>query len=330
MINEDCLTSAELIIKEARSRGIQADTIIKNKIYRLGLSGHIEYTHVICSSKTDSAAHFICKDKNLAKVFLAKDGLRVAEGEVFNGTQIEESINYCTARNLWPVVMKPLNGDCGKKVFANITNKYELREVWQKIVCDEDEILVEKHFEGAECRVLVTRNKILAALNRVPANVTGDGTMTISELIEQKNSDPRRSDKHNSPFVKIKADRAMLLKLEGEGLNVDSIPKKDELIYLRNNSNISTGGDSYDITEEIHPSMGEIALKAINAIPGLAYAGVDIISRDYKSEQNSDSYIIIEINANPGIDMHHFPYSGKPRNVAKGIVDVIFPETKKD
>lgn len=322
--------STRTILEEALSREIKVTEISYANVCKMEFNKHIEYIYSICSSKTDAVAHFICKNKDIAKDFFSGSGLSIAEGGVFEDDQLEDAVEFCQKRGLWPIVVKPMSGAGGKSVFTKIENIQELKDIWCKVTDRRGKKIVEKYFVGSECRVLVTRDKVLAAVRRIPANVTGDGQKTIAQLIEQKNSDPRREDCREAPIVKIRPDEIMKLKLKNDGLDFNSIPKKDELIYLRNNSNISTGGDSYDITEEIHPSMGEIALKAINAIPGLAYAGVDIISRDYKSEQNSDSYIVIEINANPGIDMHHFPYHGKPRNVAKGIVDVIFPETKKD
>ena len=105
---------------------------------------------------------------------------------------------------------------------------------------------------------------------------------------------------------------------------------KGERIYLRKNSNLSTGGDSIDITDIIHPDFKKIAIKTIHAIPGIVYAGIDLMTdKDISKKPTRNNYIIIEMNLSPGIFMHHFPYKGRSRNVAKEIIDMLFPENKK-
>jgi cyanophycin synthetase len=70
-----------------------------------------------------------------------------------------------------------------------------------------------------------------------------------------------------------------------------------------------------------------IALAA--GIVGLDVAGVDISTVDISRPLTETGGAIIEINAAPGIRMHHYPYKGTPRNVAKAIVDMLFPEGSK-
>ena len=53
------------------------------------------------------------------------------------------------------------------------------------------------------------------------------------------------------------------------------------------------------------------------------------MSKDITSFQTVDMYNIVEVNTVPGIHMHMKPSEGKARNVAKYMVDMIFPETKE-
>jgi len=176
---------------------------------------------------------------------------------------------------------------------------------------------------------LATKRKVIGVINREPANVTGDGTHGIGELVEMKNRDPKRGDEHDSFLTKIKIDGTVIKKLSEQGLTPDSVPANGVKIYLRNNSNLSTGGDSVDYTDIIHPGYKKIAVRAVRAIPGLAYSGIDLMSRDISEKPAPGSYIIIEMNSSPGLRSHHEPYSGKSRDAAKEIIDMLFPETKK-
>ena len=143
-----------------------------------------------------------------------------------------------------------------------------------------------------------------------------------------KNKDPRRGSGHSKSLVKIKVDDIVKELLKKQNKNLSSIPEKDEIVYLRPNSNISTGGDSYDVTSLVNPKVKKLAVKIIRSIPGLAYAGIDYLTKDITAEPTKRNYIIIEVNDSPMISMHHVPYIGKQRNVAGEIIDMIFPETK--
>lgn len=73
----------------------------------------------------------------------------------------------------------------------------------------------------------------------------------MRELVEEKNTDPLRGTDHLKPLEKIRTGPEETLMLSMQNLSWDSIPKAEEIIYLRENSNVSTGGDSIDYTEEM-------------------------------------------------------------------------------
>jgi len=159
-----------------------------------------------------------------------------------------------------------------------------------------------------------------AVAYRMPANVIGDGVKTIEELINAKNIG--RGEDYTHPLLKIKVDYEVERHLTEQKLKLQSIPKKDELIFLRKNSNLSTGGDSIDLTEEMPDFYKKIAEKAAKAA-GLKIAGIDIIIKDIQKTPNNKNYIIVELNAPAMLSMHNFPYAGKNRNVAKFVLDSI-------
>ena len=98
------------------------------------------------------------------------------------------------------------------------------------------------------------------------------------------------------------------------------MPKKDEVVYLRENSNISTGGDSIDYTDDIPQVFKDIAVESSKAI-GAKICGVDMMIQDHK-DANSN-YSIIELNFNPAIHIHSYPYIGKERNIAKKVLELL-------
>ena len=120
----------------------------------------------------------------------------------------------------------------------------------------------------AQVRVLVR-----AVAYREPANIVGDGISTLEQLIDRKNVG--RGDDYKFPLLKIKVDDEVTRHLNAQSLTIHSVVPSEEKIYLRKNSNLSTGGDSIDVTDTMPSFYKEVAVKAAGAA-GLKIAGVEI------------------------------------------------------
>ena len=180
-------------------------------------------------------------------------------------------------------------------------------------------VIIEEYIEGKEYRFLVIGDETVAILHRVPANVTGDGVHTIEQLVESKNQDPLRGKGYVTPLEKIHLGEVEKDFLRTQDLDLQSVPQKDEVIYLRENSNISTGGDSVDFTDDIPEGYKSIAVRAAHVV-GAKICGVDMIIRNITEEPTDSNYAIIELNFNPALHIHDFPYKGKNRHVEKKIL----------
>jgi cyanophycin synthetase len=225
----------------------------------------------------------------------------------------------------YPVVVKPNFGSHGKGVSINLRNPQEVLDAYKIAKEYEDTVLIEKYIKGSYYRVLVVGDKVVAVSHRICAHVTGDGTSTVKELVNKENSNPMRGDGHEKPLTKINIDKISEQYLKKQGLTVDYIPNEGQIVYLRENDNLSTGGVAIDVTDEIHEQNRKIIVQAARVI-GLDVAGVDISTADISKPITETGGAIIEINAAPGIRMHHYPYQGTSRNAAKAIVDMLFPE----
>ncbi len=321
-----------LIFEEAKKRGIKVKHINnyqnKEAFLELSYKKHFEYFVGEKSSKTSSVASYAVENKAVARSLLYREKISVSKGKLFEKDNIKAVYKFIKKIG-YPIVVKKNNGAHGDLVFLGIKNKKTCDNAIEKVLKKNDYVLVEKEFDGKEYRLIATRNKLIAATNRIPANIAGDGVHNIKELIVLKNEDLRRGDGGQKPLTKIKIDDDIKQNLLKQNIDLNFVPLKGKIIYLRKNSNLSTGGDSVDITDRIHPAFKKIAVKAIRAIPGLAYAGIDLMTnRDISKKPTKSSYIIIELNSSPGFRMHHFPYKGKSQNVAKEIMDILFPETK--
>ena len=93
-------------------------------------------------------------------------------------------------------------------------------------------------------------------------------------------------------------------------------------IYLRENSNISTGGDSLDFTDIMPKAYKRIAVKAAESA-GAKICGVDMMIRDINNPYPENNYAVIELNFNPAIHIHTYPYRGKDRKIARKILKML-------
>ena len=158
---------------------------------------------------------------------------------------------------------------------------------------------------------------------RDPPHVVGDGVLTVKELVDKVNSDPRRGDGHATSLTKIRFDDIAVARLVQQGLTPESVPEKGQRVILRNNANLSTGGTATDVTDDVHP---EVAARAIAAaqIVGLHVCGVDVVAEGVLRPLEEQNGGIVEVNAAPGLRMHLSPSYGKGRNVGEAVVNHLF------
>src|SRR5699024_811764 len=74
--------------------------------------------------------------------------------------------------------------------------------------------------------------------------------------------------------------------------------------------------------DELSSEMKKAVVEAVQAIPSLVHAGVDLLVNEEKES------IILEINSTADIGMHIFPQQGEAVNIPSKIIDYYFPSTK--
>ena len=123
-------------------------------------------------------------------------------------------------------------------------------------------MIVETYVPGKDYRVLVVDGRVAAAAELMPPCVTGDGDHTAIELIDLLNADPRRGQGHSRPLTKITVDDAMLAHIAAAGFRPGTVPTNGQQVALRRNGNLSTGGTSKDVTDQVHPEVAEMCRRA--------------------------------------------------------------------
>jgi glutamate--cysteine ligase len=265
------------------------------------------------------------ENKEVTKKILAENGINVPEGTL--NTSLEEAVAAFDRYEGKSIVIKPksTNFGLGISIIVNNASKEDFKDALTEAFQYDTSVLIEKYIPGKEYRFLVIGDEVVAVLHRVPANVTGDGIHTIRELVVEKNRDPLRGTGYKTPLEKLKTGREEVQFLKTTGKYPDDIPAKGEQVFLRKNSNISTGGDSIDYTETIPDFYKKIAVKASKAV-GAKICGADIIINDIEENHEKDytsGYGVIELNFNPAIHIHEFPWKGEKRFSEKKILKLL-------
>jgi cyanophycin synthetase len=272
------------------------------------------------TDRTSAVAESIAQDKELTKSLLDSIGIPVPQG--LPASSAEAAWSAAQAIGL-PVVVKPRSGNQGRGVSVRLRSREAVMAAFEIAMAADGDVIVERHIEGADYRLLVIGGRLVAAARREPPQVIGDGRRTIAELVAEVNLDPRRGDDHATSLSKIRLDEIGREILAELGLTVDSVPSAGRSVVLRRNANLSTGGTAADVTDTVHPSVARIAVEAAQMV-GLDIAGVDIVAHGIERPLEVTGGAIVEVNAAPGLRMHIEPSSGRGRPVGKAIIDAMF------
>jgi len=288
-----------------------------------------ENTRIFCKSmvldpETGFRTHEICETKDETKKYLAKAGVPVARGRRFLPDIGDEVIVGYAGEIGYPVVLKPTNGYKGRGVFSRIPDADTLGKLLVVVrrKMNYPDVMLEERVEGNDYRVFVIGDRVVGALKRVPAHVTGNGRDPVRKLIKSKNAE--RMKNPHLELKLIKPDQDLLDNIRNAGKSLGSVLEDGETLFLRARGNVSTGGDSEDMTGTLPGHVGEAAIKAVKAIPGLNHAGVDVIYDETKPDSPG---VVIEINSMAEFGGHLYPVIGEPRDISSALIDHYFPES---
>ncbi len=322
-IREDNLLgpSTRSVVEESSSRDIPYIRLNRYSYVQLGHGVNQRRIQATMTDRTSAIGVEIADDKMRTKEILERAGVPVPKGE--NVEELEEAIEVAEHIG-YPVVVKPLVGNHGRGITVNVRNEDDLRVAFEQAKRFRDTTVVERYLPGFDHRVLVIHGKFVAAARRDPASVTGDGKASIQELIDRLNEDPQRGYGHEKVLTRVKVDFMTERLLSQMGMDLDTVLPKGQELVLKSTANLSQGGTSTDVTDEVHPFVRHMA-ERIATIIDIDIMGIDIIAPHLREPLEDTGGGVVEVNAAPGFRMHLAPFQGQPRNVAAPVVDMLFP-----
>ncbi|MBK7679013.1 MAG: cyanophycin synthetase [Chitinophagaceae bacterium] len=314
--------STGCIVDEAAKRGIPYIRLNKASLVQLGYGVNQKRIRATIASTTSNIAVDIAGDKEETKMLLAAAEIPVPRGTVI---RTEEGMDAAIVKFGYPLVIKPIDGNHGKGNTTNITNRQQAIKAFEAAKAYSRSVIIERFLTGYDFRCLVINNKFICAALRTPASVVGDGIHNIQWLIDETNRDPRRGFGHEKVLTQITIDQFTQKMMDDAEITLDHIPSNGERVLLKPTANLSTGGTSTDVTDEVHPA-NIFMFERIARIIGLDICGIDVMATDLRTPVAENGGAILEVNAAPGFRMHIDPSEGLPRNVAEPVVDMLFPK----
>ncbi|WP_187423892.1 bifunctional glutamate--cysteine ligase GshA/glutathione synthetase GshB [Streptococcus sp. Marseille-P7376] len=326
---ENMELSTQMLMFDALQKGLHLEILDENdQFLKLWHGQHVEYVkNGNMTSKDNYVIPLAMANKTVTKKILTAANFPVPAGAEFSS--LEEGLTYYPLIKDRQIVVKPksTNFGLGISIFQEPASLEAYGKALEIAFSEDAAVLVEEFIAGTEYRFFVLDGQCQAVLLRVAANVVGDGQHTVRELVAIKNDNPLRGRDHRSPLEIIELGDIELLMLDQQGYGPDDILPAGVKVDLRRNSNISTGGDSIDVTDSMHPSYKELAADMAKAMGAWA-CGVDLIIPDSSaiSTKENPNCTCIELNFNPSMYMHTYCAEGPGQSITPKILAKLFPE----
>ena len=326
---EEMELSTQMLLFDAIQKGIHFEILDEqDQFLKLWHKDHVEYVkNGNMTSKDNYVVPLAMANKTVTKKILADAGFPVPAGDEF--TSLEQGLAYYPLIKDKQIVVKPksTNFGLGISIFQEPASLDNYQKALEIAFAEDTAVLVEEFIPGTEYRFFILDGRCEAVLLRVAANVVGDGKHTIRELVAQKNANPLRGRDHRSPLEIIDLGDIEQLMLTQQGYTPDDMLPEGKKVNLRRNSNISTGGDSIDVTETMDSSYQELAAAMATSMGAWA-CGVDLIIPDKTQPVSKEKphCTCIELNFNPSMYMHTYCAEGPGQAITPKILDKLFPE----
>jgi len=301
---------ASIIINEALRRGIAVEPISPERgHFRLSLGGRSVTCWESLSELTSAIAILRTADKQLTLEILAAQGLSTPR-QILAGDRRRQLRFLHTHRS---VVVKPLRGEQGQGVSVDVRTEQALEEAIGLARKHDDTVLVEQYIEGNDLRIVVINQEVVAAAVRRPPTVIGTGEHTIGDLINRL-SRRRAAATGGESVIPVDAETERCIQVAGYA--IDDVLEKGVAVPVRKAANLHTGGTIHDVTDRLHPTLAEAAIRAARALE-ISVIGLDFIV----TSPEEPGYVIIEGNERPGLANH------EPQPTAAKFIDFLFPQT---
>ncbi len=297
------------ITREARTRRIGIEVIeARTPIFVLKHGGRSIRCYNALTDRVGAVTFHMAQNKRLANVFLRQNGFPVPAQILF--TTLDRAGAFLARHKT--VVVKPCTQWGGRGVSVAVRSTADLKKAVAKARAFEEDVVIEQSVQGIDQRLIFVNYRFVAAIQRNPASVVGNGRETIRALIMRRNREEERRD----PSHRIPVDDETGRNLAALGRSWRDVPAAGETVQVRLTSNYHTGGSIDIMTGRVSRELVAMAGRAVRAL------GIPVIGVDFLVNPRTGSFRIIELSPDLAIS----PPEGEV--VAKRFLDYLFPATR--
>lgn len=210
----------------------------------------------------------------------------------------------------YPIILKDAQGSNSRGIFPLIGNLRDAMILLEEELPHYRSMIAQEMVFGKEYRLLVLDEKVIGALEMIPPYAVGDGVSTLRKIIEEKQDSTEKRTEFDEKLVQI---------LKEQNFTLESVMTKNEIAYIKKSSCLAEGGETRDVTDNVHPDIEKICVAASKVV-GKYLVGIDVMCGDISNDPSQQSFHIIEINGKPDLYIHYNPTHGQTRNVVEDIV----------
>lgn len=268
-------------------------------------------------SMNSSFAQLVAASKNLTKSVLRRAGLPTPPAKQFGASDWTPSLAYLEAQARRRQVVKPADGRQGLGITTGVVTPEDLSTAWAHAMehSKSGRVLIEEEVPGVDVRILIVAGRAVAAATRIPPFVIGDGERSIQELIDQL-----QLAREGHVYLRDRALKVDDRYLQRCHAALSDVPAAGSVQFLNGTANLSQGGVAVDLTDTIPADALALAEAAAAAVPGLNFAGVDVLMPDLRTAHSAS---VIEVNTSPNLLVHDAPAYGRPRHTADLLVRAL-------
>lgn len=297
------------ITQEARRRGIGIEVIdAQTPVFILKHNGRQMRCYNSLTDRVGAVTFHLAQDKRLAHVFLERYGFPVPRQIKYDCWASAQAF----LEKYKSVVVKPCREWGGRGVSVAVTTGVDLKGAIARALKFGGDVIVEQYVEGQDQRLIFVDGLFVAAIQREPAFVVGNGTSSIRALILRKNA--RAGNHENGNRIPLDAETRR--NLAALGLGYGSVPRKGVSVRVRLTSNYHTGGSVSEITDSVSADLVREGQKIVRLFD------VPVLGVDFMVNPQTSRHWVIELSPDLAIS----PPEGK--KVAQHFLNYLFPETK--
>lgn len=251
----------------------------------------------------------VAEDKPLVHRLIGERGIPVPRHAVCAANDLRSAWAFAASLG-GPCVVKPARGASGAiGITTAVATRTELAWAMAYAGAFDRDVIVEELVVGGVYRLLYFEGELLDAVRRNPPTVSGDGRLSVEQLIVAENR--RRLEggiASCQSLIKIDGELRHTLRRAGRGLR--SVPAAGEAVLVKDIVNDNRREDNVSAAADLCREIVEAGAEAAAAV-GVRLAGVDVITPDPSVPLGAAGGVVIEVNAAPGYYYHYYKRDGR-------------------